>query len=278
MQAIPMGLAGKAIVSAGGSGVALSQWTAGQVGSVGISLAINSGTIDLADATAKSLLGNAGTGTAIPSNITIGAGLTLTETGTTAAGTLANSGVLNITTSGSGIAVSANTGSVVANVEWNAGTVSSIGTGLTLTSGTLTGSSGLVSAVTSNFTVASGTLDLAHISQYQVFGRSGSGTGTAAPIDLLSLFSSEVGGIAQGSMVYGSGISTMTHLVHGNNGQILVQTDPGGNPTPAWAGSIIAVGTNAIALGVTGPTGAGATPQAYLEIVLAGTTYYLPMF
>lgn len=116
-----------------------------------------SGTIGLSTRGTISLMGNPGTAVAVPSDIAIGPGLTLS-----AVGTLSATGVASLT-AGAGI-VSVTSGTIVANYQ-AATAITAIGAGLSTTSGTLaatgvaslTAGAGIVS-------VTSGTI----IADYQI--------------------------------------------------------------------------------------------------------------
>lgn len=141
---------GQLVISASGGGGA---WQAQTVTAVGPSLAIEgttygNGTLVVAPLSAASLLGNAGTGSAIPADITVGAGLALTETGTTAAGTLtlgtiaagdvlANPGTVGAVPIGAplGAGLTFLAGSL--DAQWTAGNVGTV-VGGTVSAGTLT--------------------------------------------------------------------------------------------------------------------------------------------
>ena len=159
----------------------------------------SSGTISLGTIAAGDLLGNAGTVAAVPSGVAVGAGLSLSAAGTLSntlsqgvtelvagsglsGGTITGSGTVALETisADSFLANVAGTAAVPAavpigggftittgtlNALWNAGTVSTIGSGLTLSSGTLSaggGSSewtaGTVTAVATGLTVSAGVL------------------------------------------------------------------------------------------------------------------------
>jgi hypothetical protein len=94
------------------------------------------GTVALATRTASTIMGNPGTAAAVPSDIAIGSGLTL-STGGTLTATGSGGSVTSVATSGTGITGGPITTSGTLAVQWNGGTVSAL-SGLTITSGTLT--------------------------------------------------------------------------------------------------------------------------------------------
>lgn len=147
-------------ITAYGSGLSLTSGTLMATGSGGTvtNVATNNGvtggpitgagTIGLSTRGTISLMGNPGTAVAVPSDIAIGPGLTLS-----AVGTLSATGVTSLT-AGAGI-VSVTAGTIVANYQ--AGTVTALGTGLTNTSGTLSATAS-ASGLTPNIQTASYTI------------------------------------------------------------------------------------------------------------------------
>lgn len=135
----------------------------------------SSGTISLGTIAATSLLGNAGTVTAVPAAVSIGSGLSLATNGTlsaTGSGGSVTSVVTNaspylnagtITSAGTITASTIAASSIIANAT-TAGAVPTgvpIGTGLAFSSGTLTASSGSVTSVVSGAGLHAGTITTA---------------------------------------------------------------------------------------------------------------------
>lgn len=247
------------VISTIGAGLTIA--TAGtlsaDLAAIGAGLALNSGTVSLAAIAATTLLGNSGSVAATPTAIAIGANVTL------AGGTLsvANSGtgtVTDIATSGSGISGGPITGSGTLAVEWNAGTVSAIGAGLTLSAGgTLSTTAdadqwtaGTVSAISGQFTIASGTLNVGTLAYSSL----------PASADIRTLSFSLIGAPPSGQ-VFSLPITQAGTLL-ANGGTLAVRK--GANPTATQtlvvstehSGTVTAQGTISINTTgtVTGPT------------------------
>lgn len=112
--------------------IGASSWTAGVVGHLGTTLAIhNTNTLDYAPIAASSLVGNAGTVSAVPGVIAIGANLTLSPTGTLSVGA-PGTGTVTQVVGGAGTTGGTITTTGTISGLWQSGTVTSLGTTLAL--------------------------------------------------------------------------------------------------------------------------------------------------
>jgi trimeric autotransporter adhesin len=122
-------------LSATGSGGSVTQVSSG-TGLTGGPIS-TTGTLSLATRTASTLMGNPTAGSATPTDIAIGTGVTLSALGTLTAGGSGGT-VTGVSTTGAGVSVVAG-GSIVTSgtlqVEWNAGTVAAVGDGLIIATG-----------------------------------------------------------------------------------------------------------------------------------------------
>lgn len=208
----------------------------------------NVGTIILAQIAGNELLGNPGTVAATPVGVHIGTGLSLSAGGTLFASSGSGT-VTQINTSGAGISGGPITTTGTLEVEWNAGTVNTLGTGLNLSSGTLTPNwqDGTVTTIGSGVTVTSGTLSATGSggTVTEVVAGSGLAGGTitnAGTVSLGTIAAGDLMGNPGAAGAVPSGVAVGSGLSLSASGT-LTASGSGGTVTQVIAGSGLAGGT-----------------------------------
>lgn len=243
-----------------GSGTLAVEWNGGTVTTVGAGLSLSSGTltasgsggsvtsvvagaglaggtittagtISLGAIAATSLLGNAGTVSAVPGTIAVGSGLSLSTAGTLTATAGGGGSVTSVATSGAGITGGPITTSGTLAVEWNAGTVSAVGDGLAINSGTLVAEKSVQNGLTATGSTQAGALTLT--ADVCVFSTVAAGTGgqlaTAPPIG----FQQQVISFGTNALsIYPAGT---VDVINNGSTAAAVTVAPGGLTTPTEA-------------------------------------------
>lgn len=219
----------------------------------------SAGTIALTTRTASTLMGNPGTVAAIPTDVAIGSGLSLSTAGTLTAtgsggsvtkvstatpiagGDITTAGTISLN-SGAGLHVTS--GTLIA--DWNGGTVTSVGAGLAITSGTIaaTGTAGVSSIVAgtglSGGTITSaGTIALATRTASTIMGNPGTAAATPSDVTIgtgLSLSTA-------GTLTATGGSGSVTSVVSGAGLHAGTITTSGTLLADWNAGTVAALGT-----------------------------------
>jgi hypothetical protein len=238
-------------------------------------------------------------GTAAPPQwaaVSGGGGGTVTDVATSGAGIsggpITSTGTLTVewnagSVTALGAGLSLNSGTLTASggaaPEWTAGTVTAVGTGLSVVGGTLEAtaatpewSAGTVTAISTSFTIAAGTLAAASIASGSLMANVSGSPGAPAAVTTQVFLNDVIGsgtGVVMVRNVGGWGTVAIPA------GGLLGRQTVGGNPTIQNVASFVANGTVAVSLTAVAPTGAGATPAEWLSILDAtGVTRFIPCF
>ena len=251
------------------SGTLLADWNAGSVTAIGSGINLSGGTL--------AAPGAAGTVTRVVAGSGL-AGGTITTTGTISLGTIAATTLMGNATASAAVpgAVTVGTGlalptSGTLNAQWGGGTVSALGTGISLVSGTLsaTGSggsvtsvvagaglnggtittsgtlsanwqAGTVTAVGSDLAINSGTIDITTIAATSLFGNSATTAAKPTAVAIGSGLSLSTAGTLSATGGSGSVTSVATSGAGISGGPITTT----GTLTVEWnAGTVSALGT-----------------------------------